>query len=85
MYFTRRGLEQAGFVGWVSFLAVGGSACPSLSGVYVITYSGGNPISFAERSCGGWFNGKDPTVPREALIATGWMVPRSSKSAKRTS
>jgi hypothetical protein len=35
----------------------------------VITYSGGNPISFAEQSCGGWFKGKDPTVPREALIA----------------
>ena len=35
----------------------------------MITYSGGNPISFAERSCGGWFKGKDPTVPREALIA----------------
>jgi hypothetical protein len=69
MYFTRRGLEQAGFVGWVSFLAVRGSACPSSGGVYVITYSGGNPISFAERSCGGWFKGKDPTVPREALIA----------------
>jgi hypothetical protein len=61
MYFTRRGLEQAGFAGWVSFLAVGGSVCPSSGGVYVITYRG--------RSCGGWFKGKDPTVPREALIA----------------
>lgn len=35
----------------------------------MIAYSGGNPATFAERSCGGWFKGKDPTVPREALDA----------------
>lgn len=35
----------------------------------MITYSGRNPPTFAERSCGGWFKGKDPTVPLEALDA----------------
>ncbi|HEY0626135.1 MAG TPA: GIY-YIG nuclease family protein [Allosphingosinicella sp.] len=43
------------------------SACPSTGGVYVITYNG--PAAFVERSCGGWFKGKDPTVPRSALLA----------------
>ena len=35
----------------------------------MITYSDGNPPAYAERSCGGSFKGKDPTVPRETLIA----------------
>jgi hypothetical protein len=26
-------------------------------------------MRFAERSCGGWFKGKDPTVPQEDLTA----------------
>ena len=69
MQFTRTALERAGFVGWVPFAAIRTSACPSTGGVYVITYSGTNPVAFAERSCGGWHNGRDPTVPREALVA----------------
>jgi hypothetical protein len=67
--FTRPSLEADGFVGWVPFAAIRASGCPSWGGVYVITYSGSNPATFAERSCGGWFKGKDPTVPREALDA----------------
>lgn len=67
--FTRPSLEAAGFVGWVPFPAIRASGCPSSGGVYVITYSGDNPATFAERSCGGWFKGKDPTVPNEALAA----------------
>src|SRR5207253_5123565 len=67
MEFTRPSLEAAGFVGWVRFSAIRASVCPSSGGVYVITYGG--PTTFAERSCGGWFKGKDPTVPREALEA----------------
>mgnify|MGYP000347798459 FL=1 len=67
--FTRPSLEADGFVGWVPFAAIRASGCPSSGGVYVITHSGSNPATFAERSCGGWFKGKDPTVPREALDA----------------
>jgi hypothetical protein len=67
MEFTRTYLEAAGFVGWVSFPAIRTSTCPSTGGVYVITYSG--PATFVERSSGGWFKGKDPTVSRDALIA----------------
>jgi hypothetical protein len=69
MEFTRPSLEAAGFLGWVSFSAIRASACPSSGGVYVNTYSGGKPHRYAERSCGGWFKGKDPTVPVDALIA----------------
>ena len=69
MEFTRLALETAGFVGWLPFPAIRTSACPSAGGVYVITYSGGKRATFAERSCGGWFKGKDPTVPPEALAA----------------
>jgi hypothetical protein len=67
--FTRNGLKAIGFVGWVPFLAIRASACPSSGGVYVITYNGGNPVRYPERSCGGWFKGKDPTVAGEALAA----------------
>lgn len=69
MEFARPSLEAAGFVGWIPFSAIRGSACPASGGVYVITYGGGNPAAYAERSCGGWFKGKDPTVSREALLA----------------
>jgi hypothetical protein len=69
MQFTRPSLEAAGFVGWVPFPAIRASTCPPSGGVYVITYGGGEPVPFADRSCGGWFKGKDPTVPRDALLA----------------
>jgi hypothetical protein len=67
--FTRASLEAAGFVGWVPFSAIATSACPSTGGVYVVTYRGAEPLAFAERSCGGWFKGRDPTVARHALVA----------------
>ena len=69
MEFTRPSLEAAGFVGWTPLLAIRTSACPSSGGVYVITRSGGGPVTFVERSCGGWFKGKDPTVSHDALLA----------------
>lgn len=69
MEFSRPALEAAGFVGWIAFPAIRTSACPSAGGVYVITYAGNNPITFSERSCGGWFKGRDPTVSRDALLA----------------
>lgn len=35
----------------------------------MVTYTASAPITFAERSCGGWFKGKDPTVTLDALAA----------------
>jgi hypothetical protein len=69
MQFTRISLEAAGFTGWVPFPAIRTSACPSSGGVYVITYDADDSPAFADRSCGGWFKGKDPSVSREALLA----------------
>ena len=69
MEFTRASLEAVGFVGWVPFSAIAASACPSTGGVYVVTYRGAEPLAFAERSCGGWFKDRDPTVARDALVA----------------
>ena len=69
MEFTRFSLERTGFVGWVPFTAIRASACPSTGGVYVIKHDAAEPVIFAERSCGGWFKGRDPSVSRDALIA----------------
>jgi hypothetical protein len=69
MMFSRASLEQDGFVGWVPFAAIRTSGCPASGGVYVITYGGPEAVAFAERSCGGWFKGWDPGVPRDALVA----------------
>ncbi len=69
MEFTRAALEAAGFTGWVPFPAIKASACPSSGGVYAVARSGDDPVIFAERSCGGRFKGRDPTVSREALAA----------------
>lgn len=67
MLFDRSSLEAAGFVGWIPFSHVRTSNCPATGGVYVVTFDGSSPPKFAERSCGGWFKGKDPTVSLEAL------------------
>ena len=69
MQFTRQSLEQSGFVGWIPIPTIRESACPSSGGVYVVTYSGENAVTFAEQTCGGWFKRNDPTLSREALIA----------------
>jgi len=73
MDFTRTSLEASGFVGWVPFSAIRPGPCPSTGGVYVITYSGTEPLDFADQSCGGWFKGKDPTVSHDALLAN-WVL-----------
>ncbi|MCC7393596.1 MAG: hypothetical protein IT553_01945 [Sphingomonadaceae bacterium] len=69
MIFTRQNLEEAGFTGWLPLAAIRTSACPTSGGVYVVIYNAENPVVFSERSCGGWFKGKDPTVTLDALAA----------------
>jgi len=70
MRFTRRDLEDAGFVGWLRFgkLRADGK-CPATGGVYVVTYGGRGPTEYPIASCGGWFKGRDPSVSKEALVA----------------
>lgn len=65
--FTRPALQLAGFMGWVPFSALKASACPESGGVYVIAYVGEGPPAFVERSRGGWFKGKDPSVSADVL------------------
>ena len=69
MRFSRRNLEKSGFTGWLPLEAIRTSACPTTGGVYIIILDSVDPVAFAERSCGGWFKGKDPTVTWEALTA----------------
>ncbi len=69
MQFTRVDLEDNGFEGWVPLTAIRGSSCPRTGGVYVVTYGADAPVIFAEKSCGGRFKGKDPTIPLESLVA----------------
>jgi len=73
MQFGRMALEREGFVGWRSFATLRESPCPTTGGVYVVVKEGGEPEGFAERSCGGWFKGKDPSVGVEALAAN-WVA-----------
>lgn len=69
MIFTRKNLEENGFTGWLPFADIRGSACPTSGGVYVVIHDTESPVTFAERSCGGWFKGKDPTISSDALVA----------------
>lgn len=69
MEFSRRSLETSGFVGWIPFTAIRGSDCPRAGGVYVVTYPNSGSVTFTDRSCGGRFKDKDPTVPGNALLA----------------
>ena len=67
--FTAASLREAGFEGWIPFEGLRLSSCPPSGGVYVVTHLGRDRITYAERSCGGWFKGKDPSVAREVLVA----------------
>ncbi|MEH3106239.1 MAG: hypothetical protein PGN09_02830 [Sphingomonas fennica] len=70
MDFRRRNLEDAGFVGWVPFdLVMTANPCPERPGVYLVGYIERGPERFAAVSCGGWFKGKDPSVPAHVLEA----------------
>ncbi|RWA68668.1 hypothetical protein [Mesorhizobium sp.] len=69
MIFTQRALERTGFVGWIPFADVRSSMCPITAGVYVVTCDVEDHITFADKSSGGWFKGRDPSVTPEALAA----------------
>lgn len=69
MQFTRLALKQNGFAGWLPFAAIGSSECPKTGGVYVVVHDGHATPVFAEKSCGGWFKGRDPSVSQDVLTA----------------
>jgi hypothetical protein len=68
--FTRADLETIGFRGFVRvshLKAHGCSLVPPRMGVYVIVRESTQPPVFLERSIGGHFEGKDPTVSIDRL------------------
>jgi hypothetical protein len=69
MDFSHLFLETTGFIGFVPLLGIDTAACPSSGGVYVVTYNTNGQISFRDKSCGGRFDGKDPTVSLDELEA----------------
>lgn len=67
--FSRSQLEADGFVGWVSFDHMRDTdPCPTSGGVYVVIRADQSAPCFLDRSCGGWFKDRDPTVPNDQLI-----------------
>ena len=68
--FSFAALSDAGFEGWLPFdRLLEADPCPQGGGVYVVNLPSGGLSRFSATSCGGWFKGKDPTVPMEALTA----------------
>lgn len=72
---TRATLEASGFSGFVSVDALAASRCrevPALPGVYAVL-SNESQARFLAKSAGGWFKGKDPTVP-VAVLQGRWVA-----------
>lgn len=68
--FTRPQLTADGFVGWVTFGQLrNADPCPGVGGVYVVVRADNSAPQFLDRSCGGWFKDRDPTVRLDDLKA----------------
>ncbi len=68
--FSLAGLKHYGFIGFVTVELLwqqGYEMLPNEPGVYVIYRESCNQPDFLPASVGGWFKGKDPTVPVEVL------------------
>jgi hypothetical protein len=73
---SRRGLETAGFEGFVPFADLGGDRAPAAPGVYVVVWPGAGLPNFLPTSTAGWFKKRDPSVPI-AVLQSAW-VPQST-------
>lgn len=69
--FTRANLEVEGFEGFVPVSALGRSRAtiPLDSGIYVVYRASLVSPAFLQRSVGGWFKGRDPSVSRGRLTS----------------
>lgn len=66
----RSDLELLGLTGWVPLLEVLGSTnLPSFPGIYAVSYDAGQPLSWPNKSVGGWHKGRDPAVSQSQLDA----------------
>jgi len=64
---TEAGLDEAGFVGLVTFGDLPLVDVPTRAGVYVVLRPGGTTPVFLTKSPAGWYKGKDPSVAVERL------------------
>ena len=68
--FSRPALASDGFLGWIGFDDLReANPCPTSSGAYVVTRTSRSAPCFLDQSCGGWFKDRNPTVPKEHLLA----------------
>lgn len=69
--FLRADLESAGFTGWRSWQQLRQSELqevPTAPAAYVVYRAASEAPHFIERSAGGHFKGKDPSVPMASLM-----------------
>ena len=72
MDWTREGLEQAGFRGFVRFSELSDTDVPQVAGVYVVLRESVEPPEFLTASVAGHFKGRDPSALPERL-ADAWI------------
>ena len=73
MDWSRRGLETAGFEGFVPFADLDGDLAPAAPGVYVVVWPGPGLPRFLPASTAGWFKKRDPSVPI-AVLQRAWVA-----------
>jgi len=73
MYFTRAGLLNADFIGFVPFSELPAEDVPVGPGVYMVFRSAAHKPDFLPSSGAGWFKNKDPSVTRAELEAA-WVA-----------
>ncbi|WBM80899.1 hypothetical protein KIV56_06235 [Cryobacterium breve] len=72
MDWTRLGLENAGFTGFVPFADLAASALPAAPGVYLVLRADDRSPDFLETIPAGRFKERNPTVSN-ALLAEAWL------------
>lgn len=70
--FSRVGLTQSGFVGFVAFADLPSADVPNVDGVYAVVRPAVGQPRFLESSPAGHFKGRDPSVSDEEL-ARAWV------------